>query len=151
MGNYLTYDAETNDLEPFIPNDALANAVTDIQGEDKKIVAINSDIDRSEGEVNSYLSPRYKVPILAVPTPPEIVDAAGVLAVERIYNRGSGPPQKTVDRAAQIRTWLKDIGMGKAGIPGADASPTVTTGDDVVITESEPHQLTRTKLGFLTP
>lgn len=150
MGNYLTYDETTNDLKPFISEQTLENAMADVEPEDAKVEAVNDDIDSSESEVDSYLGRQYSVPITLSPIPPVVVDAAGVLTAERIYNRGHGGPQTIIDRAVQIRAWLKDIAMGKATVPGLTLSPTTSVSSSVVITESEDLELTRTKLGFLS-
>lgn len=150
MGNYLTFTAETSDLKPFITAGSLDNALVDIDGETAKIEAVNVDIDSSESEVDSYLGKQYTVPLTNSPTPPVVVDAAGVLTAERIYNRGSGGPQTNIDRAVQIRAWLKDVAAGKATIPDVTQSPSTSVGSGVVIVDAETRQLTRAKLGFLS-
>jgi len=148
MGNYVEFDpdANTNDLEPFVSNDSLAAALRDISTEDDRTAAVNADIDASESEVDSYLAPRYSVPLTTIPD--VIVDATAALTVERIYNRGHGPPDAVAQRAERARVWLRDIAKGTAVLAGVSASPSTSVGSNVVRVEADDRELTRDSLGF---
>lgn len=150
MGNYLTYSATVNDLDRFVTERTLENILADIDTVDDRIDSVNGAIDASESEVNSFVGVQFTVPITLVPIPEVVVDAAAVLTIERLYNRGTGPPQSTADRAEQIRSWLKLVAEGKASIEGLTNAPSVTASSGVVIVDSETRELTRTKLGFLS-
>jgi len=146
VGNYLIFDADTNDLARYISKQSLENIVDDIGVETDATAAVNDAIDASESEVDSYIGRRYTVPLAS---PPEVVvDAAGVLTVERLYLRGHGAPDKLVARATAIRAWLRDISKGDASLPDQDPVPTETTSADVVTIEAEDRELTRETLGF---
>jgi phage gp36-like protein len=145
MGNYLTYNPPTtNDLEPYITDGALSNVLDDIAAGAAQIAAVDQAIDASESEVDSYLGVRYTVPLTS---PPEVViDAAAVLTVERIYNRGLGPTDRVRERAEQIRAWLRDVSNGKANIVGVADAPTTGVDSGVIDVDAEDRELTRTTL-----
>lgn len=146
MGNYLTYSASVNDLERHMSAPALSNVLNDIGADTDQVTAVNNAIDASESEVDSYIGRRYTVPLTS---PPDVVvDAAGVLTVERLYLRGHGAPDKVTDRAAQVRQWLLNVSKGDAALPDQDLVPTETGATGAVEIEAEDRELTRDTLGF---
>ena len=145
MGNYLTYSATVNDLEPYLPVVALDSLLSDVSNDTDRIAAVNEAIDAAESEVDSYVGKLYTVPLTS-PTA-FIIGIAADLTVERLYQRGTGIPQDVKDRASTARRNLRDLSSGTAVIAGATI-PTPPTTNGVAMQDSEPRVMVRDDLNW---
>jgi len=92
---------------------------------------VTAAITGIQGEVEGYLRQIYTLPLSELP--PELQTAAEDMVLERIY---SGKPERETpkdvkDRAADARSWLKDVKKGLtqlsvATLPAAPGSNTET-------------------------
>ncbi len=97
---------------------------------DEDLTALNSNLDASSAEADSYLGNQYKLPLTAWGE--DLKAAVCKIAVyEFLSVRGLSPEPGSPDgnilkRAEQARVWLRDVGAGKATPTEiADSTPNV--------------------------
>jgi phage gp36-like protein len=94
----------------------------------------------AQGQINSYLRGRYRLPLVA-PYPPEVVEVECKLAAYSfISNRGfdpeAGANQNIVLRYKDARDWLKALSEGKVNLDVAsDQTATRAEGGPVVASQ----------------
>ena len=75
----------------------------------------------AEGEVNSYLARRYRVPIDTV-SHPEVVGVLRAVTLQiveyRLYSRRSSVPEDVVERYEMAIKWLEKVADGEVHLPG---------------------------------
>ncbi len=127
MGNYLT----NADVITRVGNKTAAELTTD-SGSTPDTALIDQYIDEAEGEIDSYLSRRTKVPIDLVAHPEVAAPLRGKVMAVVIYmmqSRRSDAPDDVRKQRDDAIDWATKISEGKALLP-ATLTPAPTTSDE---------------------
>lgn len=73
----------------------------------------------ADGEINSYLSTRYSVPVS--PAPKRLIAVALDIARYRLYDDAA--PEQVNDRYDRAVAWLRDIAAGRAALTDDAGTP----------------------------
>jgi phage gp36-like protein len=93
--------------------------------------------DAAQGQINSYLRGRYRLPLVA-PYPAEVIDVECKLAAYsfisiRGFDPEAGANQNVVLRYKDARDWLKALSEGKVSLDvDADQTPARAEGGPIV-------------------
>jgi phage gp36-like protein len=111
------------DILSQVPEEKLVQLTTD-SGDQIDDVVLNDILVKTDGEIDSYLRVRYEVPVN--PIPPEISQAAVVIAKYRLYHRRTdfGVSEGVDGDYAKTIAWLSKIASGSVILSLSSATPT---------------------------
>lgn len=95
-------------------------------------------LDAADGEIDSYLSTRYSLPLASVPV--ILRDCAVDIARYRLHDRGV--PDQVAQNYKDRIAWLRDVAAGRASIgseiltPNSAGLPEMTSGGRVFARET---------------
>lgn len=129
MGNY----ASTTDLKARFEDDASVAYLTDTadSGTPDEDV-LNEVIDHAEGQADSYVARRYKVPLIVAGNSvltAMMKSATLDIAQYHLYGRGRVQPKGITTMYEAAIAWLRDVSKGVIVLPSAGTEPSTTSRD----------------------
>ena len=99
--------------------DRSAYSAADIAAADQALVNINTALTSATNFINSYISPRYTLPLTQVLIDDSsLVDVCADITRHRLSN--DRVTEEIENRFVQARSWLRDISMNKASLGEQD-------------------------------
>jgi len=107
--------------------DRAAYSAADIAAADQALVKINKAITGATNFINSYISPRYTLPLTqAMIDGSSLVDVCADIARHRLSD--DRVTEEVENRFVQARSWLRDISMNKASLGEQDTGTATPQG-----------------------
>ncbi len=107
--------------------DRSAYSAEDIAAADQALVDINSAITSATNFINSYISPRYTLPLAqALIDGSSLADVCADISRHRLSN--DRVTEEVENRFIQARSWLRDISMNKASLGEEDTGTATPQG-----------------------
>ena len=107
--------------------DRSAYTAGDIAFADQALIKINAALDSATRLINSYISPRYTLPLVQV-----LIDSSSLADVCADITRhrlsDDRVTEEVENRFKQARSWLRDISMNKASLGEEDTGTATPTG-----------------------
>lgn len=118
-----------NDLETLIPVMELAE-LTSEWGDVPNLTIITEIIDRVCAEIDSYLTDRYKTPLLEIP---DIIKGLSVdMVIFHLYSRRSSVPPLRRLKYEDAREFLQHVAQGKSKLIGSDGGEILKKSSDSI-------------------
>ena len=136
------------DIEQRLGNDTYVQLTDDDGDGTADVGVVNEARNGAEGEVDSYLARRYRLPI-DLTAHADIADVLASFALDlveyRLRSRRPPVPKDVVDRHSRALEWLERVAVGTIDLPSATclAANTArgpvaeTTGSDRVLSRDE--------------
>ena len=137
------------DIEQRLGNDTYVQ-LTDDDGDGLADVGVVDEARLgAEGEVDSYLARRFKVPVNLV-TYPEVAGLLMALTLDivelRRRSRRPPVPDEARERAQRTIEWLRKVSEGRAEMPSSVRLPDSTSVGTRSVTSGETRRLTHDEL-----
>lgn len=144
----MAYIANT-DIEQRLGTDSYVQ-LTDDDGDGQADVGVVDEARlAAEGEVNSYLARRYRVPI-DLSTHPELADVLASFTLDlvehRLRARRPPVPQDVRDKRARAVDWLRGVADGSVMLPSSAPPAAATTQGALGVVSGEDRILTHDEL-----
>jgi phage gp36-like protein len=133
-----------NDLENLIPVTELAE-LTSESGDTPNSELIAEIIDRVGAEIDSYISVRYRTPLLTIPN---LIKALSVdMAIYHLYTRRSAVPAIRQTKYQDAINFLQNVGLGKSNIIGPEGNDILEKSSKLVSVNGSQRIFSRTDWG----
>jgi phage gp36-like protein len=133
-----------NDLENLIPVTELAE-LTSESGDTPNSELIAEIIDRVGAEIDSYISVRYRTPLLTIPN---LIKALSVdMAIYHLYTRRSAVPAIRQTKYQDAINFLQNVGLGKSNIIGPEGKDILEKSSKLVSVNGSQRIFSRTDWG----
>lgn len=146
MGVYLT---STQVIDRI--SSARMGQLTADSGETPVTARINEEIDRAEGDVDSYLATQYSTPIdlAAFPKAAAVLESKTMaIAMYKLFGKREVIPEDVVRDWENAIEWLKMVAAGELTLPADSPIPGSTASRGLTMV-SNPANATRANMGGL--
>lgn len=133
-----------NDLENLIPVTELAE-LTSESGDNPNSELIAEIIDRVDAEIDSYISVRYRTPLLTIPN---LIKALSVdMAIYHLYTRRSAVPVIRQTKYEDAINFLQNVALGKSNIISPEGNDILEKSSNLVSVNGSQRIFSRTDWG----